>query len=395
MNIGLFWVASIGGMLSSGLSVPDYVSTVYPTATVYRLASRGYATVASVPSGRSRLRRWPSDSPARRTIRYVGRPAAYLHSSTRSLSLWSKAIRPYFRASFPPVAVLKPINLPEQGKLIVARSHPSSLNPFRSPLPPAAVSEKQCIRWQHKPLPASSFSTPPASSQVWVEGQLVAELPTLSQANRLAHQLKQAFQTKEFDPYILEPDLLGQQAIGRSGQLVVFRVDESLSKMLGRDGDLIAIAWVNNLRRAMDIAPLDLTEAQTRMYDLVQTDELVEGIASWYGPYFHGRLTAAGEVFDQNELTAAHPSLPFNTYLKVTNVLNGYSIIVRINDRGPYVGIRSLDLSRKAARCLDSEYHGVVPYTAVIMRPHAPVLAGKMNSQKRGIRSDQKMASQP
>lgn len=77
------------------------------------------------------------------------------------------------------------------------------------------------------------------------------------------------------------------------------------------------------------------------------------GTASWYGPGFHGRKTASGERFDQNKLTAAHRSLPLDTVVKVTNLDNGKAVKVSINDRGPYVGKRVIDLSRAAARELD------------------------------------------
>jgi len=76
------------------------------------------------------------------------------------------------------------------------------------------------------------------------------------------------------------------------------------------------------------------------------------GVASWYGPGFHGNRTANGEVFDQYELTAAHPSLPLGTRAMVTNLANGRSVEVRINDRGPFVDGRAIDLSYAAARTL-------------------------------------------
>lgn len=76
------------------------------------------------------------------------------------------------------------------------------------------------------------------------------------------------------------------------------------------------------------------------------------GMASWYGKQFHGRATASGEDFDMFELTAAHRQLPLGTYVRVTNLRNGKSIVVRVNDRGPYVGDRVIDLSYSAARML-------------------------------------------
>jgi rare lipoprotein A len=77
------------------------------------------------------------------------------------------------------------------------------------------------------------------------------------------------------------------------------------------------------------------------------------GVASWYGPGFHGKTTANGERYNQNAMTAAHKLLPFNTRLRVTNLANGRSIVVRINDRGPFVADRVIDLSRRAAEQLD------------------------------------------
>ena len=80
--------------------------------------------------------------------------------------------------------------------------------------------------------------------------------------------------------------------------------------------------------------------------------------ASWYGPGFHGRRTASGERFDANAMSAAHPTLPFGTYLCVTNVANGRSVRVRVTDRGPFRRGRSLDLSYAAARRLDIVHRG-------------------------------------
>ncbi|MBB5701850.1 rare lipoprotein A [Ochrobactrum daejeonense] len=82
------------------------------------------------------------------------------------------------------------------------------------------------------------------------------------------------------------------------------------------------------------------------------------GHASWYGEAFHGRLTANGEVYDMTHLTAAHPTMPLPSYARVTNLANGSSVIVRVNDRGPYEHDRVIDLSQKAAEMLDYRHHG-------------------------------------
>ena len=84
-----------------------------------------------------------------------------------------------------------------------------------------------------------------------------------------------------------------------------------------------------------------------------------EGLASWYGDDFHGRLTANGEVFDMGSLTAAHPTLPMPSYARVTNLSNGKSLVVRVNDRGPYHGNRLIDVSNKAAELLEFKGNGV------------------------------------
>src|SRR2546427_12403964 len=81
-------------------------------------------------------------------------------------------------------------------------------------------------------------------------------------------------------------------------------------------------------------------------------DGVQVGVASWYGPGFHGNRPANGEIYDQFELTAAHPSLPLGTRAMVTNLANGRAVEVRINDRGPFVDGRAIDLSYAAARTI-------------------------------------------
>ena len=82
------------------------------------------------------------------------------------------------------------------------------------------------------------------------------------------------------------------------------------------------------------------------------------GMASWYGDAFHGRRTANGEIYDMHGLTAAHPTMPLPSYARVTNLSNGYSVIVRVNDRGPYHGGRVMDVSSRVADVLDFKGSG-------------------------------------
>ncbi|MGB7054094.1 MAG: septal ring lytic transglycosylase RlpA family protein [bacterium] len=92
------------------------------------------------------------------------------------------------------------------------------------------------------------------------------------------------------------------------------------------------------------------------------------GMASYYGDDFHGRKTASGEVFDQWKLTCAHRDLPFGTRLKVTNLQNKKSVLVRVNDRGPWVSGRLIDLSYAAAKKIDMIKKGVVKVKIEIVK---------------------------
>lgn len=96
-------------------------------------------------------------------------------------------------------------------------------------------------------------------------------------------------------------------------------------------------------------------------WGVLDMDWLQEGVASWYGPDFHGKITANGETFDTYAMTAAHKSLPFNTLVRVTNTQTGQWAVVRINDRGPYVGTRIIDLSYAAADAIDMVDSGTAP----------------------------------
>jgi rare lipoprotein A len=97
-----------------------------------------------------------------------------------------------------------------------------------------------------------------------------------------------------------------------------------------------------------------------------------KGLASWYGPEFHGKVTSNKEIYDMHDLTAAHPTLPFGTYVKVTNLDNGKSVVVRINDRGPFVKGRIIDLSYAAAKKLGMSGVGVVPVVVEVLKKYSP-----------------------
>lgn len=104
-----------------------------------------------------------------------------------------------------------------------------------------------------------------------------------------------------------------------------------------------------------------------------------EGLASWYGPGFHGRLTANGEVYDQYAISAAHKNLPLPCYIHVTNLENGRTLVVRVNDRGPFIDDRMLDLSYGAAARLGIVEHGVVRVKVELINPRSPLLLSSRN----------------
>lgn len=136
-----------------------------------------------------------------------------------------------------------------------------------------------------------------------------------------------------------------------------------------------AIQATNRVRRLLgSAAPLQASQlnlrpevAVVRQQEQPRTVSLQRGIASWYGPGFHGRLSASGERFNQNAMTAAHRTLPFGTRVRVTNRNNGQSVIVRINDRGPFVRGRIIDLSVGAAQKIGMYGSGVAPVEVEVL----------------------------
>ncbi|WP_242043290.1 septal ring lytic transglycosylase RlpA family protein [Leptolyngbya sp. FACHB-671] len=231
----------------------------------------------------------------------------------------------------------------------------------------AAQSASQCDASQ-----SSAASNQPNSEtvfQIRVKGHLVAEVPSQTHASQIANQIRQALQDRDLSPSAVRPAVIDSQPGAKAEGEVLFVVNDQLADDINHDSKQLAISWVNNLRTALGGETLSVTETRDYLMGLVETEQTFGGLASWYGPYFHGRITATGEVFNQHDLTAAHRTLPFDTFVKVTNLRNGKSVVVRINDRGPYIEGRSLDLSMQAARCIQSESSGVVPYEAVILKP--------------------------
>lgn len=115
------------------------------------------------------------------------------------------------------------------------------------------------------------------------------------------------------------------------------------------------------------------------------------GIASWYGPQFHGKSTANGESFDMNAVTAAHRTLPLPSLVRVTNLENGRSLVVRVNDRGPYARGRIIDMSRRSAQLLGFEGRGTARVRVQIMAEESRVLAARVGRGQQVAQRDGSM----
>jgi rare lipoprotein A len=114
---------------------------------------------------------------------------------------------------------------------------------------------------------------------------------------------------------------------------------------------LIALSPKSEARFSGSLEPIRLV--------VVPQEKAEIGVASWYGEEFQGNETASGEIYDLNGLTAAHPTLPFGTTVRVTNLKNNKEILLRVNDRGPYIGQRVIDVSLAAAKRLGFVYEGI------------------------------------
>lgn len=162
-------------------------------------------------------------------------------------------------------------------------------------------------------------------------------------------------------------DLKRKQYVVRTGkeQLVELNA-QTTSPSKTSDSAVAALQVTNLLRRQLGGAP-PLKAIPGKPVQAVQRSR-PKGMASWYGPGFHGRRTASGEHFNQYALTAAHRSLPFGTRVRVTNAYNGRSVVVRINDRGPFTRGRVIDLSRKAAQVLGVFSRGSAPVSLDVLK---------------------------
>ena len=170
------------------------------------------------------------------------------------------------------------------------------------------------------------------------------ETDSSEQAQTIADQMNELFRENK-DPVIVKPYLNDDGVVIRIGDQPIVTIEDSLAKVLKSTTTAIAMEWVDNLNGVIEDGGVYLGRAIMQR----GSARLESGRASWYGGSFHGRRTANGETFDENALTAAHRTLPFGTVVLVTNMANGRSVVVRINDRGPFSPGRHIDLSKRAA----------------------------------------------
>lgn len=186
-------------------------------------------------------------------------------------------------------------------------------------------------------------------SDVYVRLQRVISLKgdDGTRANAIAAALNKAHATGAMRADKITPGRRDGRYAIMAGRTPILVVDEKLAASQGTRPATLVLKWMDNLRTAMGGTPF----AQTASRGGLIAGSAV-GHASWYGPGFHGRRTANGERFDQWAMTAAHKTLPLGTLLLVTNLKNRRSILVRVNDRGPYIPGRMLDLSAGAAQTI-------------------------------------------
>ncbi|MGB3691884.1 MAG: septal ring lytic transglycosylase RlpA family protein [Spirulinaceae cyanobacterium] len=175
--------------------------------------------------------------------------------------------------------------------------------------------------------------------------------------------------TRAVNPEVLAP--------AEADELVLAEIVEETAK--GVNSEAVASAELpptetdELLEIALEVAPeAVLPPLPSEMPEIPEVDvekviSRATGMASWYGPGFHGRRTANGERFNQNAMTAAHRSLPFNTRVRVTNKNNGRSLVLRINDRGPFIRGRIIDVSVGAAKQLGMYSSGVAPVKVEVL----------------------------
>lgn len=140
----------------------------------------------------------------------------------------------------------------------------------------------------------------------------------------------------------------------------------------------------SRLKKTLYVSALILFLASCARMRYFPSGNVQTGLASWYGPEFHEKITSSKEIYNMHDMTAAHRTLPFGTYVIVTNLVNGKSVVARINDRGPFIKGRIIDLSFAAAKILDMIGEGVVQVKIEVLQDLSPKKSGQKYSVQVG-----------
>lgn len=208
---------------------------------------------------------------------------------------------------------------------------------------------------------AATSAEVPKNDPVWRATEIAARINQLNRDGVDAKTITVSWDNQT------KPSTSGDRYLIKVGEIVLATIDrQTLLPDTTRNLEVDALQATNRLRRLLgDADPLQEVSGKPSAWrqsiSLGPFRIQPTGMASWYGPGFDGNPSASGEIFNQNALTAAHRTLPFGTRVQVTNLDNGQSVIVRINDRGPFHGNRIIDLSTAAARILGLISAGVAP----------------------------------
>ncbi len=231
----------------------------------------------------------------------------------------------------------------------------SSPQPYSQKTPSSGASENTAVMAQPRRVSDASNAQ---NDAVWRATAVAAKLNQLSLNNVPAEAIAVRWQP-ECNCYSINVN--NQELVQINNRTFLADTTQNLATD--------ALQATNRLRRLMGNAPplqeiIGMPVAPQRPVARVAVGPVrvqITGMASWYGPGFHGNQSASGEIYNQNAMTAAHRSLPFGTKVQVTNLDNGRSAVVRINDRGPFIGGRVIDLSAAAARVLGLMHTGIAP----------------------------------
>lgn len=208
--------------------------------------------------------------------------------------------------------------------------------------------------------------------EVTVNGQVAIRIRAGSggmsaeeRAHAVAERLRRGLECA--GPEAVKPAIVRGSFAVAAGDLLVVTVDPQHGGANGSSCYDLALRWANNIRAACGVSVLSENGGHLVSLDGERGRTVLIGRASWYGGRWHGRPTATGEVYDENSLTAAHRTLPFGTLVRVTNLSNGKQVTVRINNRGPYIAGRDIDLSRAAAEAIDLIERGVAPVAIEVL----------------------------